>query len=120
MRNGSRFAYDNAGWRLRPVARLAGSATVPKLLALLSLYLSHDFFAEWVIFIFPDLKQLCRTSLHAVAAAIALVRIENEEPVAGTILETIRCLHFVSFLVFGLGSGFPRAWYLSLAQHCIC
>ncbi len=63
------------------------------------LYADHRCFTEDVVFIRTDFKYMGRANIHALPAPITLIRIDGNEPVARTILETIIGYH-LSFPAF--------------------
>ena len=96
MGNGLCFASCHAGRCFGPVTRFTRGATVSDLLVLLMLYKSHRFFSENINLIRSYFKNLRRAEFSTVAASIALVCIDDDKPVAGTVFKTIVGNHFVS------------------------
>jgi hypothetical protein len=61
------------------------------------LYKGHGFFTEDINLIRPHLEDFGRADFRALAATIALVRVDDDIPVARPILKTIIGYHVVSF-----------------------
>jgi hypothetical protein len=57
------------------------------------LYKGHGFFAEDVNLIRTHLEDFGRTNFRALAAAIALVRVDGDIPIARAVLKTIIGYH---------------------------
>jgi len=93
MSDGLWFTDSNTRCWLRTIARSAGSATIPDLLALLMLHKGYGFFSEDVNLILPHLENFGRTDFRALTARIALVRVDGDIPIARAVLKTIIGYH---------------------------
>jgi hypothetical protein len=82
-------------WEFRSVLRgLARAAFVPELLFLILPDDSTRLFVHGIVgVLFDYLENLCRTSDHAIAAAIAFVRIDGNEIIPGTVTVTVVSQH---------------------------
>jgi len=72
------------------------------LLALLLFHKCDGFFAEDVNLVRTHLEDFGRTDFRALAATIALVRVNGDIPIARAVLKTIIGYHVISFLFFPL------------------
>lgn len=66
--------------------RFAGGTRVLQLPALLVEYESHRGIAKRIVGILADAIDVARAGGHTISAAIALVRIDGDEEIAGTVL----------------------------------
>jgi len=98
VRDGFCFTDFGTGCWFFPIARLARSATIPDLLALVMFYKGHRFFTEDVNLVRPYFKDFCQTNLWALPASIAFVRIDGDIPVARAILKPIIGYHVFSMV----------------------
>jgi hypothetical protein len=95
MRDGLRFTDSHTRCWFCPIARSARSAAILDLLALLLFHKCDGFFAEDVNLVRTHLEDFGRTDFRALAATIALVRIDGDIPVARPIPKTIIGYHFI-------------------------
>lgn len=93
MSDGLWFTDSNTRCWLRTIARSAGSATIPDLLALLMLHKGYGFFTEDVNLIRPHLENFGRTDPGTFAAAVTLIRVDDDIPIARAVLKTIIGYH---------------------------
>jgi hypothetical protein len=98
VRDGFRLTGSDTGWWLFTITRSARSTAIPDLLALLMFYRGHRLFTEDVNLVRSYFKEFWRTDLLALTAPIALVRIDDDVPITGAILETIIGYHASSML----------------------
>jgi hypothetical protein len=93
MSDGLLFADSHTrGW-FCTIARLARGTAILDLLPLLFYHKCDGFFAEDVNLVRTHLEDFGRTDFRALAATIALVRVDGDIPVAGPILKTIIGYH---------------------------
>jgi len=96
VRDGLWFTDSDTGCSFITVAGAAGSAAIPDFFPLLMLYKGHGFLAENVDLVRPHLEDFGWTDFRALAAASALIRIDDDIPVAGPVLKTIIGYHNLS------------------------
>jgi hypothetical protein len=95
MSDGLRFTDSYTRRWFCTIARSARSAAILDLLALLLFHKCDGFFAEDVNLVRTYLYDFGRTDFRALAATIALVRVDGDIPVARPIPKTIIGYHFI-------------------------
>jgi len=98
MSDGIRFTDSHTRCWFCTIARSARSAAILDLLALLLFHKCDGFFAEDVNLVRTHLEDFGRTDFRALAATIALVRVDGDIPVARPIPKTIIGYHDFTFL----------------------
>jgi len=98
MSDGIRFTDSHTRCWFCTIARSARSAAILDLLALLLFHKCDGFFAEDVNLVRTHLEDFGRTDFRALAATIALVRVDGDIPVARPVLKTIIGYHDFTFL----------------------
>ena len=96
MSDGLRFTDSHTRCWFCTIARSARSAAILDLLALLLFHKCDGFFAEDVNLVRTHLEDFGRTDFRALAATIALVRVDGDIPVARAVLKTIIGYHVIS------------------------
>ena len=81
MRDGSGFTNSYTGRRSLTITRLARCARISDLLALTLFDAGNVFLGQGIIFISTDFQHIYRTCLHAPAASIASIGIDDDKPV---------------------------------------
>ncbi len=113
MRDSPSFTSSNTGWGADAITRSAGGAGIPHLLPLLLFHAEHGGFAEDVELIGTDLEHRCRADIQTFSAPVTFIRVDGNEPFAGTILKTIICDHVISFLIPRGGFVTPNLWFFA-------
>ena len=93
MRDGVWFTDSDTGCWFITVAGVAGSAAIPDFFSLRMFYKDDGFLAEDVDLVRPHLEDFGRTDFRALAAPSALIRVDDDIPVAGPVLKTIIGYH---------------------------
>jgi hypothetical protein len=97
MRDGLRLADSDTGCRFNSVTGTARSTAVLHPFTPLMFYKCHRFFTEDINLIRPHLEDFGLADFRALAATIALVRVDDDIPVARPILKTVIGYHVFSF-----------------------
>jgi hypothetical protein len=66
------------------------------------LYKGHGFFTEDIHLVRPHLEDFGRADFRALAATIALVRVDDDIPIAGAVFKTIVGYHVLPFFLLTL------------------
>jgi hypothetical protein len=82
VEDGPWFADGDTGWLLSPKAGFAGGAMITDFLSFFMFYKSHGFLTIDVNCIRTYFKDFRRAYLHALAAASAFIRVQNEKPIS--------------------------------------
>jgi len=110
VRDGSGLASSDTRCGFPTIAGLTGGATIPHLLSSFLFHTCHRTFTEDVKLIGTDLKHTPRADIYALTAPIALVGINDNEPVSGTIFKTIVGNHILPFpLTLSLSPAYRQA-----------
>lgn len=105
MRDGFSFTDCNARCRLCTKPWFARSAGVTDLLPLLMFDEGHGFFPKDIDLIGTHFKGLGWADFHTPTASIAFVGVDDDIPIAGTILKTIIGNHVIPVGGFRLEVG---------------
>jgi hypothetical protein len=89
MGDGLRFTDSHTRCWVCTIARSARSTAILDLLALLMFHKGHGSFTEDINLVRTHIEDFGRTDFRALAATIALVRVDGDIPVARAIPETI-------------------------------